>query len=187
MGSVKLSVFLSYLLRHNPDEVGLSMDRHGWVSVEELIESVNEKSRHTLTRELLEEIVAEDNKGRYRFSEDGSRIKACQGHTLDWVEPELIEKEPPAYLYHGTTEEAYEKIMESGGISRMSRHAVHMQAVKAKAWQSAKRWRKTPVLLVIDAHQMAADGMKFGVSENEVWCTEFVPAKYITEVLRSDK
>ena len=179
----KLSVHLSYLLRHAPESIGLQMDRHGWVDADELIRRVNEAGKHRLTRQLLEQIVAEDEKGRYRFSDDETKIKACQGHSIKWVEPELEWREPPQTLYHGTTAEACEKIFQSGGISRMSRHAVHMQAQPEKAWPSAERWHKTPVLLEIDAAQMCEDGIAFGVTENGVWCCDGVPKEYIRKVI----
>lgn len=175
MGHQKLSIYLSRLLRHAPQEVGLTMDTHGWVEVRELIDAVNERSRYSITREVLEAIVAQDSKGRYRFSPDGKRIKACQGHSIPWVEPELCYTAPPAVLYHGTTLEAWEKIQASGGLSKMKRHAVHMQADMDKARQSAARWRKPAVILVIDAAAMAAVGGAFGVSDNGVWCAEAVP------------
>lgn len=181
----KLSVHLSYLLRHRPDNLGLQMDKHGWISMDELIRRINEAGKYRISREILEEIVAEDDKGRYRFSEDGQKIKACQGHSIPWVEPELTQSEPPAILYHGTTAQAHEKIMASGAICKMKRHAVHLQVDKENAWQSASRWHgATPVLLKIDAAQMHCDGFRFGVSDNAVWCTEEVPVRYILEVIR---
>lgn len=183
MSNTKLSVYLSYLLRHAPEAAKLDMDKHGWVSVDQLIEGVNEYSKYRLNRELLEEIVATDSKGRYRISEDGKRIKACQGHSIAWVEPELTYCEPPALLYHGTTMQAYGEILGSGAVEKMSRHAVHMQADMQKAWKSAVRWKKTPVVLVIDAQKMARDGFEFGVSDNEVWCTERVPKEYIIDTI----
>lgn len=176
-----VSVFLCYLLRHHPEEVQLTMDLHGWVDVEQLITGVNTYSKFHLDKEELEEIVAEDNKGRYRFNENHSRIKCCQGHSIPWVEPELVFCAPPEYLYHGTTTVALEKIMASGSVKKMKRHAVHLQEVEEKAWQSAKRWHLVPVILKIDAKAMAADGYEFGVSENRVWCVEEVPMKYICE------
>lgn len=181
MSNNKLSVYISYLLRHNPQDLELSMDIHGWVGVDELICRINGAGKFRLTRELLEELVAEDNKGRYRFSGDGTKIKACQGHSIPWVEPELQYGQPPEFLYHGTTEAAYQKILSSGYISKMSRHAVHMQADINKAWQSARRWHQKPVVLKIDAKSMHRDGMSFGVSDNGVWCTECVPVSYIME------
>lgn len=187
MAGTKLGIHLSYLLRHNPGALELDMDRHGWVDIDQLINRINGAGKYRLDRPLLERIVEEDNKGRFRISPDGLRIKACQGHTIQWVEPELCWGEPPAVLYHGTTADAREQIMVSGGISRMSRHAVHLQAAAEKAWLSARRWRKIPVVLVVDARKMALDGFRFGVSDNGVWCTEFVPSAYIIQTLCEER
>lgn len=176
-----ISVFLSFLLRHKPEAVGLDMDEHGWVSVEQLIDGINDNGQYTIDFDKLVDIVATDNKGRYRFDETRTKIKACQGHSVPWVEPELQYMEPPAYLYHGTTTKALKKIEESGYISKMQRHAVHLQANAEKAWQSAERWHLKPVVLKIDAEQMHQDGFTFGKSDNDVWCVEKVPVKYISD------
>lgn len=181
MKDQKISMYLCYLLRHNPDALGLSMDRHGYVDMEELIEKINREGRYSLDSEQLARIVAQDQKGRYHVK-DG-RIAACQGHSIPWVEPELQSAVPPALLYHGTTVQAYQLIRSTGAISKMERHAVHLQAQPRTAWKSALRWKKNPVLLVIDAEKMAADGYAFGVSLNGVWCTETVPVSYIKEAL----
>ena len=108
-------------------------------------------------------------------------IKRSKSLCIPWVEPELNYCEPPEFLYHGTTTKALEAIEESGAIKKMKRHAVHMQADIGKAWQSAERWHKTPVVLKIAASGMAHDGYSFGVTENEVWFTEEVPVKYICD------
>ena len=179
-----VSVYISFLLRHKPENIGLSMDSRGWVSVDALIDGINAGGVYTLTKEQLAEIVANDNKGRYRFSEDGTKIKACQGHSIPWVEPELAMLLPPEYLYHGTTVYAYEKIKACGFISKMNRHAVHMTADESKAWQSACRWHTNmPLVLKIAASEMARDGYEFGCSDNEVWCISEVPLRYICEEL----
>ena len=177
---IDLSKYLSFLLRHKPGDIHLDMDRHGWVSAEALINGINTAGKYQLNLEKLREIVNTDDKGRYRFSEDGQKIKACQGHSVPWVEPEMEYAEPPTYLYHGTTTAALEKILKSGAISKQKRHAVHMQANPQKAWQSAERWHLTPVLLKIDAKAMYDRGFTFGKTENEVWCTESVPTEFIT-------
>lgn len=179
----ELSIYLSFLLRHHPETVGVSMDRHGWVDTEQLIEGINRGGKHTITLETLKEIVAEDEKGRYRFNEDGSRIKACQGHSVSWVEPELTYPDPPEYLYHGTTSTALEKIKESGAILKMERHAVHMQAEVEKAWKSAKRWHREAVVLKIDVRELVRAGIKPGKTDNDVWCAEQVPVSCICEEL----
>ena len=188
MGNKKthISISLCYLLRHNPQSVGLDMDRHGWVSVAQLIDNVNAAGEHKLDAEKLQEIVATDEKGRYRFSEDGLRIKACQGHSISWVEPELEILPPPDCLYHGTTTEALQLIKASGAISKMKRHAVHLQDDFNKAWKSARRWKgKHPVVLKIDAAKMAQDGVEFAKSENDVWFCHEVPVEYIVEMIYS--
>ena len=174
-----VSVYISYLLRHKPGDIGLEMDLHGWVRVDMLIDGINKQGRYTLDREQLEEIVKNDNKGRYRFDTDHSRIKACQGHSIPGIVPELEFPDTPEFLYHGTTTIAAEKIFRSGAISKMSRHAVHMQADPRKAWQSAARWKLTPVVLKIHAAKMSREGFIFGKTENDVWCTESVPVEYI--------
>ena len=181
MAKRKVSIYMSYLLRHRPEDANLHMDRHGWVPVKELIAGINGSGKYAIDREQIEAIVAADEKGRFRLSEDGARIKACQGHSIPWVEPELTYREPPEYLYHGTTAQAYAKIRASGAIQRMKRHAVHMQADEEKAWQSAERWHATPVVLKISAGEMCGEGFSFGVSDNMVWCVEEVPVKYICE------
>lgn len=182
----KLSSYLCYILRHAPEVLGDPhevMDVHGWVSVDKLIRGVNAQSEYRLTKALLEEIAAEDEKGRYRFDLHHSRIKCCQGHSVEWIEPELTYREPPEFLYHGTTDEALGRIRASGHISKMQRHAVHMQADPGKAWQSAARWRKTPVVLKIAALELSRRGVQFGVTENDVWCAEDIPADAIAECI----
>lgn len=179
-----LSHYMAFLLRHKPETLNLNMDIHGWVDVQELMDKINQGGKGPVTMELLESVVAQDKKGRYRFSADKTRIKACQGHSISWVEPELQEKQPPACLYHGTTRRALEQIQASGFVSRMKRHAVHMQAEEGKAWLSARRWKgETPVVLKIDAEAMADKGYTFSQSENEVWFTESVPVRYICDIL----
>lgn len=177
----ELSKYLCLLLRHQPEKAELNMDKHGWVLVEQLIDGVNRHSSYKLNRELLEQIISEDIKGRYRYDEAHEKIKCCQGHSVPWVEPELNYCEPSEFLYHGTTTKALEAIEESGAINKMQRHAVHMQVDISKAWQSAERWHKPPVVLKIAASEMNMDGYRLGVTENDVWCTDEVPIKYVCD------
>ncbi|WP_303836709.1 RNA 2'-phosphotransferase [Ruminococcus flavefaciens] len=177
----EISKYLCLLLRHQPEKAELDIDEHGWVQVDQLINGVKRHSRYDIDRTILENIVSADKKGRYRFDEEHNKIKCCQGHSIPWVEPELEYCEPPEFLYHGTTTKSLEAIEDSGAIKKMKRHAVHMQADINKAWQSAERWHQTPVVLKIDARKMSDDGYKFGVTENEVWCTEEVPVKYLID------
>lgn len=115
MSMTKLSIYMW----HQPESIGLAMDIHRWVSVAELIEKISKVGRYRITESILAEIVRTDNKGRFRYSEDGMKIKVWQGHSISWVEPELTCGEPPEYLYHGTTANAYRKILESVCISKM--------------------------------------------------------------------
>lgn len=182
----KLSIYLCYILRHHPEEIGEPrevMDNHGWVDVQALLKGVNAKGKFHITTSILEEIVGADSKGRYLFDENKTRIKCCQGHSIEWIEPELVFKEPPEFLYHGTNTAAMAKIIESGHISKMSRHAVHMQADAEKAKQSAERWHLVPVLLKIAARDLYKKGIKFGVTENEVWCADDIPADGIVDFI----
>ena len=182
--STNTSIYLSYVLRHNPDLIKLDMDRHGWVDVAQLISNVNAAGQHTISVDVLREIVDTDSKGRYRLSSDGKKIKACQGHSIPWVEPELEPMLPPQFLYQGTNTESLKAIMESGAIQRMGRHAVHMQADIEKAWKSAKRWKgKKPVVIKIAAAELAETGVVFGKSENDVWCCYEVPTSFFADVI----
>jgi putative RNA 2'-phosphotransferase len=178
-----ISVYLCFLLRHHPEEANLDMDRHGWVSVKQLVDNINRVGKYQLTVQQSKQIVETDNKGRYRFNVDETWIRVCQGHSIPWVQPELQYFSPPEFLYHGTTCSAWRKIRKSGAIRKMNRHAVHMQADEEKAWQSANRWHQDAVVLKIAAQKMSQDGIMFGVSDNDVWCTEQVDVRYVCQVL----
>ena len=182
-----ISRYLCFLLRHNPEAIGLDMDPcGGWVLVDQLLQNINTMSTYHLSLEELQTIVATDQKGRYRFNEDGSRIKACQGHSIPWVTPELRILPLPEFLYHGTNSDALQSIMQSGAILRMKRHAVHMQGDVGAAWKSARRWKgQTPVVIKIAASTMKENGYIFSVSDNNVWFCEEIPTAYIAELLWS--
>ncbi len=181
-----LSQYLSYLLRHHPESIGLNMNEHGYVLVKQLIDNINKKAKYTINKNLLDDIVRKDNEQRYKYSEDGLYIKACQRHSMSCVTPELIYITPPDILYHGITSSAYKKILKSGYISKMKRHAVHTQQDINKAWLSAIRWYLTPIVLEIDAKAMVNDGYLFGVSDNNVWCVDQVLVQYIRNVIYED-
>ncbi|MGM9638262.1 MAG: RNA 2'-phosphotransferase [Butyricicoccaceae bacterium] len=181
MGHTKLSVYLSFLLRHHPETLELHMDKHGYVDVDALITAINKRSRYSITKQVLDVIVKTDPKGRYAYSSDGQKIRACQGHSIPGMEPILAWRQPPDVLYHGTTETAYRAILDAGEISKMQRHAVHLQTEEAGAWQSARRWKRSPVVLEINAAQMAMDGYAFGLSDNGIWCVDHVPVRYIVK------
>ena len=179
----RLSIYLSGLLRHRPEKIGLEMDSQGWVSVKQLITNVNAAGKYHLTMELLERIVETDDKQRYRFNADRSRIAACQGHSVPGVRPELQYLQPPEILYHGTTRASWKTIKRCGFISRMNRHAVHLHATEAEAWRSAGRRRQEAVVLKVQARKLWQDGVDIGMAFNGVWCAERVDLQYIWETL----
>lgn len=171
----KLSVFISLVLRHQPDAAGISLDEHGWAEVDELINGINKTGR-VIDLEILEEIVRTDNKQRYSFNADKSLIRANQGHSVP-VDVELEERQPPQYLYHGTAERFLDSIMEEG-LKPMSRLYVHLSKDEKTAAEVGKRHGK-PVVLRICSEEMYHDGIKFYLSQNGVWLTKHVDKKYI--------
>lgn len=169
------SRFLSYVLRHHPEEIGLKLDKNGWCDVEELIEKSATKDV-IITKESLEQIVIDNDKQRFGFNEDKTKIRANQGHSVK-VDLKLKAQRPPSVLYHGTIKKSADIILKEG-LKPMSRHHVHLSSEKATAINVGSR-RGTPVMLYINAQAMYADGYKFYQSENKVWLTDEVPTKYI--------
>lgn len=174
-GNKKLSVFLSLVLRHHPDAAGISLDPHGWADVDELLNGVKQTGRK-INREILEEIVRTDEKGRYSFDETGRKIRANQGHSVS-VDVELKEKLPPQFLYHGTASRFLDRIFAEG-LKPMSRLYVHLSPDEKTARKVGKRHGKE-VVLQVDAGKMAQEGMVFFLSANGVWLTKHVPPKYL--------
>ena len=168
---IKRGKKLSYLLRHDKS---YPFYEHGWREVSDLV------ANHGFTMEELREIVATNNKQRYEFSEDMTRIRARQGHSVQ-VDVELKEAIPPDVLYHGTAKEFADSIMKQG-ILKGKRLYVHLCTTVEMATKVGQR-HGAPVVLAIDAKRMSEDGNKFFLSRNGVWLTEFVDAKYITEVV----
>lgn len=171
------SKFLSLLLRHKPQLVGLELDEHGWADVDDLIRRVSR--RRPLDRAKLEQIVATDDKQRYSFSADGKLIRANQGHSIA-VDVELAELEPPPILYHGTGEKFCPSITAQG-LLKMSRLYVHMSSDVETARKVGRR-HGVPKIFSVASGKMFADGFKFFRSVNGVWLTEHVPAKYLEEM-----
>ena len=170
------SKFISLILRHKPQIIGITLDEHGWADVQELIDGINQSEGHTLDMETLEQIVQTDEKQRYSFNEDHTLIRANQGHSIP-VDVELDKKTPPDILWHGTGEK-YVALIDAQGLISKSRLYVHLSADKETAKKVGCRHGK-PVIYEIDCRQMAADGYPFFESVNHVWLTKEVPAKYL--------
>jgi putative RNA 2'-phosphotransferase len=172
---VKVSKFLSLVLRHKPETIGLVLDENGWAKIEDLIRLANQQGTR-LSRSLLEQVVVQNDKQRFAFSEDGQRIRANQGHSVS-VDLALPPSEPPELLYHGTASRFIDSI-RAEGLQAGSRQHVHLSRDVATATNVGSRHGK-PVVLVICALEMRAAGHKFYLSANGVWLTERVPVEFI--------
>lgn len=172
--SDQLSKFISLVLRHDPSAAHITLDEHGWADVDELLAGINKTGRK-INRDILEEIVATDQKQRYGFNQDKTRIRANQGHSIP-VDVELKEQEPPEFLYHGTASRFLEAI-EKEGLKPMSRLYVHLSKDVDTALKVGKR-HGSPVVLKIHSGDMYRDGCKFYISENGVWLTDRVEVTY---------
>lgn len=176
-GMKETSKFISLILRHKPETIGITLDEHGWANVEELIEGISKT--HPIDMAMLEQIVAEDEKQRYSFNEDKSLIRANQGHSIP-VDVELEEATPPEILYHGTGLKFTESIDEQGLIPK-SRLYVHLSKDTDTALKVGKR-HGTPVIYRVKSGEMHKDGYKFFCSVNGVWLTKSVPVKYLEKM-----
>lgn len=172
------SKFLALVLRHKPETIGLTLDDHGWADIDTLLSCFQSHNKN-ITREELNEIVATDNKKRYTISEDGKKIRAAQGHSVQ-VDLQLDQKEPPNALYHGTADRFLDSIMRNGLLPQ-SRNYVHLSADINTATIVGKRHGK-PVVLELDIPAMKSDGKVFYQAENGVWLTNCVEPKYLKRV-----
>ena len=179
MNLTTVSKFLAMVLRHKPEEVGLTLDRQGWCDTEKLVEAFSKKFEG-FTMKDLEEIVSTDNKGRYAFNEDKTLIRAVQGHSVKCVDLDFEEVDwdtVKGKLVHGTGEKYVENILKQGLIPK-SRQYVHLSADKSTAVKVGQRHGK-PVLFKIDTDGMKQAGYKLFKSENNVYLVKEVPAKYL--------
>ncbi|TNF14656.1 MAG: RNA 2'-phosphotransferase [Rhodobacteraceae bacterium] len=167
------SKFLARVLRHAPDEIGLSLGEQGWVRVDELLRAMKKAGR-PLTRSQLEEIVATNDKSRFTLR--GDMIRAAQGHSVD-VDLGLLPLEPPETLYHGTASRNLDAIFATGLVSGRRRQ-VHLSPDPATGLRVGERHGK-PTVLRVDAGRMHADGYAFYRADNGVWLTDEVPACYL--------
>jgi putative RNA 2'-phosphotransferase len=172
---VRTSRFLSLVLRHRPQAIGLALDAGGWARVDELLAALAAHGR-PLAREELERIVAENPKRRFALSEDGERIRASQGHSIA-VDLGLEPREPPELLYHGTARASLESI-RAAGLRRGRRQHVHLSRDAATARSVGAR-HGAPVVIEVEAGRMHRDGLALYLSANGVWLTAEVPPEYL--------
>lgn len=171
----RISKFLSLVLRHQPQLIGLKLDEGGWAEVEELITKSRSRLKD-LDLDTLKFVVDNNDKQRFSLSLDIKRIRANQGHSLK-VDLGLVAQKPPEVLFHGTATRNINSIKEKG-LVKGKRHHVHLSTNEETAREVGKRYG-VPVVLRVKAGQMHKDGIAFYLSENGVWLTESVPAAYI--------
>lgn len=171
----KLSVFISLILRHKPEEIGLALDSQGYLSVHDLIKGINDTPR-IIDEVILAEIVDSDDKQRYSYNFDKTKIRANQGHSIE-VDLGLQELAPPEFLYHGTSVK-YEDLILDEGLKKQARQYVHLSDNLETATAVGGR-RGKPVILLIKSGLMYEDGYKFLKSENNVWLVDKVNNDYL--------
>ena len=173
------SKFISLILRHNPQVIGISLDEHGWADVKELIDGINRTEGHSLDMDTLDEIVRTDEKQRYSFNEDHSLIRANQGHSIP-MDVELEEKIPPDILWHGTGQK-YVSSIDVQGLIPKSRLYVHLSSDMETARKVGSRHGR-PVIYQVECRKMTEDGYRFFLSANRVWLTKEVPVEYLKKL-----
>lgn len=185
---VVVSRVLSKVLRHEPDLIGLRLDASGWTAIDELLTKLNRAIRSesapkrlrtlpAVTLESLLEVVRSNDKQRFVISEDSSRIRAVQGHSVE-VELRHPVQVPPSVLFHGTAAKNW-AVISREGLLRRSRHAVHLSTDTATAIRVGARHGR-PIVLQVAAAEMHRSGHAFSVADNGVWLVDSVPPKYLS-------
>lgn len=171
----KESKFLSLVLRHKPEEIGLRLEQHGWAKVEDLLRKMKKAGRR-ISREELVALVETNDKKRFTLSEDGRSIRAAQGHSIE-VDLNLTPEKPPAELYHGTASASIDAIFEEG-LKPGRRQQVHLSLDPDTARCVGQRHGK-PTVLRVDSARMHLDGHAIFRADNGVWLTDTVPVAYL--------
>lgn len=174
--SIELSKFLSYVLRHKPESIGISLDIEGWVLIDFLLKALT-KHDMPITLSDIQSVVKNSDKKRFAISDNGLFIRALQGHSNNQVCISFKEQLPPEFLYHGTATRYLGTILMEG-LKAMSRQYVHLSDNMVTAESVGKRHGKA-VVLKIDAYRMHTTGIRFFLSENSVWLVDNVPPIYL--------
>lgn len=172
---VRTSKFLSYVLRHNPEALGLDLDPGGWADVQELLERARKNGR-SLDRDLLERVITHGEKDRFTLSDDRSKIRANYGHSIE-VDLDLTPTPPPPSLYHGTAQRALPSI-RNGGLQPQSRQYVHLSSTPEEARAVGRRHGQA-LVLTIDADALHEAGYTLYQSTDAVWLTRYVPPRFL--------
>ncbi len=170
----KTSNYLSLILRHAPETIGLTLDDQGYGLIEDIIA----KSKIPMSAELIDQIVKSDSKGRYEYSPCFTKIRAAQGHSLKTVNIDYNKQVPSITLYHGTVHRNLMQI-KMVGLKSMNRTHVHLSEDVDTAKRVGQRHCK-PVVLEIRAKDAWDAGYSFYLAENGVWLADEVPARFIS-------
>ncbi|NAS30025.1 RNA 2'-phosphotransferase [Flavobacteriaceae bacterium R38] len=173
--NIQTSKFLSLILRHQPEKIGLKLDENGWADVQELLNKMN-KHHFSIDIAELKEVVINNDKQRFIFNDDETKIRANQGHSIN-VDLKYKPKQPPEFLYHGTVEKFIGSIKEKG-LLKMQRHHVHLSEEKETAFKVGAR-RGKPIILIVKSEEMYKQGIPFFRSDNGVWLTDNVQSEFI--------
>lgn len=174
-----ISKYMSYILRHHPEDIHLVLDKEGWVDVSQLIEHAQKYNQKDFTVEDILHIVETNSKQRFALSEDKKRIRANQGHSVE-VHLDLPSVKPPEFLYHGTAERFLDAIMKDG-LKPMSRHDVHLSFNTDVALSVGQR-HGSPAILRVKALEMFEKGYEFKCTANNVWLTQIVPTEFFERI-----
>lgn len=172
---IHISKFLSLVLRHQPETIGIQLDQNGWTDVNDLIEKANNYGIK-FDRETLNHIVATNAKKRFAFNDTLDKIRASQGHSVD-IELGYSNQKPPTILFHGTADKFVQSILDTG-LEKRNRQHVHLSSDLETALKVGQRHGK-PFIFKVLAEQMYNDNFQFYISENGVWLTDNVPTKYL--------
>ncbi len=178
----QISKFLSFVLRHKPESIGIALDAEGWTDVTTLLFAC-ENTIHKTSLEQLRRLTVRD-KQRFALSEDESKIRANQGHSTPYVKMTFEEKVPPQFLYHGTARQNVKSI-EAIGLTKGGRHHVHMTEGILTATEVGARYGDPVVFRILTAPMLRA-GLKFYLSANHVWLADYVPASYLHQLEDED-
>ncbi|MBL0742048.1 RNA 2'-phosphotransferase [Chryseolinea lacunae] len=173
--TVRISKFLSLVLRHQPETIQITLDENGWTDVAVLLDRLKAHGL-SVSKEILQHVVDTNSKKRFAFNDNQTKIRASQGHSVS-VDLDYAPQTPPDILYHGTSTTALESIFKTG-LEKRQRHHVHLSADKETARTVGQRYGKA-VVLTVDTGAMHREGYAFYVSENAVWLTDHVPANYL--------
>lgn len=172
---INISKFLSLVLRHQPETIGIQLDKNGWTDVNELIEKANNYGIK-FGKETLNHIVATNPKKRFAFNDTLDKIRASQGHSVE-IELGYTNQKPPKILFHGTAEKFVQSILDTG-LEKRNRQHVHLSSDLETAIKVGQRHGK-PFIFNVLAEQMYNDNFQFYISDNGVWLTDNVPIKYL--------